>query len=151
MYLERTFREGWVPNGVGKPRRLTTQEYEAAVIANKGGWTGLDWALLRAVRDGTQPGDPLPPRKARPFIRGLADVEVRIMGVGPERRVAVFFSHTAYAGVRFGHRFEPDETLTCYEHTDLMEEVETGGIHRLMANSPEPDEHGVIWTKFWGR
>jgi hypothetical protein len=151
MYLERAFREGWVPNGVGKPRRLTAQEYEAAVIANRGGWTGMDWALLRAVRDGAQPGDPLPPLKARPLIRGVEDVEVRIIGVGPERRVTAFFSHTAYPGPRFGHRFEPDETLTCYKHIDLMEEVETGGIHRLMANSPEPDEDGVIWTRFWGR
>lgn len=151
MHLERVFREGWVPEGVGKPRKLTTQDYEAAVIANRGGWTGLDWALLRAVHEGAQPGEPLTPLEAKPLIRGVNDVEVRIVGVGPERRVAAFFSYEPFPGVHFGHRFEPDETLSYYEHIDLVEEVETGGIHRLMASSPEPDEDGVIWTSFWGR
>lgn len=157
MYLEHAFREGWVPRDVGKPRTLTTQEYEAAVIANRGGWTGLDFPLLRAVHEGAQPGDPLPPLEASPLIRGVDDVEVRIVGVGPERRVAAFFSYAPFPGGRFGHRFEPapvvgdDERLHYYEHINLMEEVETGAVHRLMASAPVPDEDGVIWTRFWGR
>ena len=151
MYLERALREGWVREGVGKPRRLTTEEYEAAVMANRGGWTGLDFPLLRAVREGAQPADPLPPLEAKPLIRGVHDVAVRIVGAGPERRVAVYFSYEPFPGVRFGHRFELDETLMGGEHIDLMEEVETGGLHRFVASAPEPDEDGVIWTRFWGR
>jgi len=85
------------------------------------------------------------------LIRGVHDVEVRIVGAGSDRRVVALFSYEPFPGVRFGHRFEPDETLTCYEHINLMEEIETGGIHRLMNNASEPDEDGVIWTAFWGR
>jgi hypothetical protein len=151
IHLERVIREGWVPEGAGKPRTLTPQNYEAAVKANKGGWTGLDWALLRAVHEGAQPGDPFPPLEARPLILGVHDVEVRIVGAGPERRVAAFFSYEPFPGTRFGHRFKPDETLTHYEHVNLMEEIETGGLHRLMTSEPELDEDGVIWTSFWGR
>jgi len=150
-HVERVFREGWVPTDVGKPRTLTTRDYEAAVKANKGGWTGLDWALLRAVRDGAQPGDPLPPLEAKPFIRGVHDVEVRVVGIGPERRVAAFFSHAAYPGVRFGHRFAPDGAVTNDELIDLMEAIETGRLYRLMQDRPQPDESGVVWTAFWER
>jgi len=149
--IETAFREGWTSEYVGKPRKLTRRDYEAALRANKGGWTGLDWALLRAVRGGAQPGDPLPPLEAWPLILGLHDTEVRIVGVGSQRRVAVFFSYEGFPGIRFGHRFEPDETLTFDEHIDLMEAIETGSLHRMMADPPQPDEDGVIWTSFWNR
>ena len=83
-------------------------------MANRGGWTGLDFPLLRAVHEGAQPADPLPPLEAKPLIRGVHDVEVRIVGAGPERRVAVYFSYEPFPGVRFGHRFErhPSDEIT---------------------------------------
>jgi hypothetical protein len=69
--------------------------------------TGLDQAAIEAVRGGAQPGDPLPPRQAEPYIRRVTDTEVIITGTGQGRRVAVLFSHASFSGARFGHRFPP--------------------------------------------
>lgn len=132
----RTARD---PSGAGKPRTLTADQYEhARSIVERGGWTRLDPALLQAVPDGPRPGDPLPPLEA----------EARIVGVGPDRRVVVFFSYEAIPGVRFGHRFEPDERLILNEEMDLMEDIETGALHRMMRDPPRPDEDGVGWAAF---
>lgn len=66
------------------PRALTQAAFiEASKIIREGGWTGLDPATIQAVRGGAQPGDPLPPRHRKPFIRRVADdAEVIIMAVG---------------------------------------------------------------------
>jgi hypothetical protein len=52
----------------------------------------LDHADNQAVRDGAEPGDPLPPRQRKPFIKGVSDdAEVIIIGTGSWRYVAVLF------------------------------------------------------------
>jgi len=59
---EEDFREGWVPVGDGRPRVLSAGNYEQALRVISGApSTSLDPAVIRAVRDGAQPGDPLPP------------------------------------------------------------------------------------------
>ena len=83
---------GWEPIGGWKPRVLTERAYtEARKVLGRGGWTGLDPATIEAVRGGAQPGDPLPPLEAEPYIRDLTDTEVIITGTGQGRRVAVLF------------------------------------------------------------
>ncbi len=32
-----------------------------------------------------------------------------------------------------------------------MEEIETGGLNRLMSRDPIPDDDGVIWTDWMNR
>jgi hypothetical protein len=59
---------------------------------NSGGRTatGLDRASIQAVRAGAQPGDPQPPLRRMPFIKGVSDdAEVIILGTGSRRCVAV--------------------------------------------------------------
>ena len=125
--------------GVGEPRFLTERAYaDAGRVVSRGGWTGLDRATIEAVRGGAQPGDPLPPLQAAPYIRGVTDTEVIITGTGQGRRVAVLFSYTDFPGVRFGHRFPPGLD----GHGDplyLMEEIETGALHRMMQTPPPAD------------
>ena len=59
---EDDFRMGWVPTGDGRPRMLSPGYYEQALRAISGRSSpGLDPAVIRAVRDGARPGDPLPP------------------------------------------------------------------------------------------
>jgi hypothetical protein len=60
---EEDFREGWVPVADRRgPRLLSTWYYERALRAVSGGPSAsLDPAVVRAVRDGAQPGDALPP------------------------------------------------------------------------------------------
>jgi hypothetical protein len=147
--LEAAFALGWRPVGVGEPRFLTERAYaDARRVVSRGGWTGLDQATIEAVRGGAQPGDPLPPLQAAPYIRGVTDTEVIITGTGQGRRVAVLFSYTDFPGVRFGHRFPPGLD----GHGDplyLMEEIETGALHRMMQTPPPADTHGITWTT-WG-
>jgi hypothetical protein len=140
---------GWEPAGGWKPRVLTERAYaEARKVLGRGGWTGLDPATIEAVRGGAQPGDPLPPLEAEPYIRHVTDTEVIITGTGQGRRVAVLFSYTHFPGVRFGHRFPP----VLDAHGDplyLMEEIETGALDRMMQTPPPADTHGITWTT-WG-
>jgi hypothetical protein len=94
-------------------------------------------------------GDSLPPAPARrqPFIGAMAeDHEVRIANSGDRADVVVLVSHERWPGVRFGHRFPPPEESDGYEAISLMEEVETGGLRRLMDRRPDPDDDGIIWT-----
>jgi hypothetical protein len=146
--IAAAFRDGWRPMAAGEPRVLTERDHaEVQAILGRGGWTGLDQATIDAVRDGAQPGDPLPPLQAYPYIDDVIDAEVIITGVGPQQRVAVLFSHRDFPGTRFGHRFcGYDPALEKFE---LKEEIETGALDRVMQNQPPADSTGVTWTT-WG-
>jgi len=148
--IEGTFAQGWRPVGAGEPRVLTERAYaDARKILGRGGWTGLDQATIAAVRDGAQPGDPLPPLQAAPYIRGVTDTEVTITGTGQGRRVAVLFSFIGFPGVRFGHRFPLGLVEGGGDPIYLMEEIETGALDRMMQTPPSPDGNGITWTT-WG-
>jgi hypothetical protein len=148
--IEEAFRQGWRPAGAGQPRVLTERAYaEARKLLGHGGWTGLDQATIHAVRDGAQPGDPLPPLQPHPFIRGVTDAEVVLDGRGPMRRVAVLFRHERFPGVRFGHRFPLEPFGEGHEKIWLMEEIDTGALHRMMNDPPPADRDGIVWTA-WG-
>lgn len=148
--IEAAFRDGWTPHGAGEPRVLTERDYaEVRGILGQGGWTGLDQATIRAVREGAQPGDSLPPSQSQPFIDNVSDAEVILDGTGAGRRVAVLFSHADFPAIRFGHRFPLDPFGEERESIWLMEEIDTGALHRMMKNQPSADSSGVIWT-IWG-
>ncbi len=90
----------------------------------------------------------IPPRQRKPFINGVSDdAEVIITDTGSWRYVAVLFSHESFPGVRFGHRFAPPSD----KHAPiwLMEEIETGALHRMMQDQPAADDAGIVWTT-WG-
>lgn|GEM_PF-5184875 len=147
--IDAVLRGPWVPRDAGQLRVLTHDAYaEVLQSIKRGGLTSLDPATIEAVRGGAQPGDPLPPLQATPYIRGVTDTEVIITGTGQGRRVAVLFSYTGFPGVRFGHRFPPGLD----GHGDplyLMEEIETGALDRMMQTPPPADTHGITWTT-WG-
>jgi len=148
--IETAFREGWRPIGAGEPRVLTKRAHAAARrVLDHGGWTGLDRATIQAVRDGAQPGDPLPPLQPDPYIDNVVNTEVITTGSGAGRRVAVLFSHQHFPGARFGHRFPLDPYAEGHEKIWLKEEIETGALHRMMDRQPAPDNAGIIWTT-WG-
>ena len=148
--IDRAFRQGWASPEDGRPRVLTERAYaEARNVLDHGGWTGLDQATIQAVRDGAQPGDSLPPLQPRPFIAHVTDAQVFITGSGPGRRIAVLFFHDHFPGIRFGHRLRREPGQETYERVWLMEEIETGALHRMMQDPPAPDDAGVIWTT-WG-
>jgi hypothetical protein len=148
--VEAAFREGWAPVGAGEPRVLTERAYaEARNVIIHGGWTGLDRETIEAVREGAQPGDSLSPLRPRPYIDHVTEAEVIVHGDGPRRRVAVLFSHHHFPGARFGHRFRLEPSGENREPIWLMEEIETGALHRMMRNEPVADDAGVIWTT-WG-
>lgn len=149
--IAAAFRNGWAPRGVDEPRVLTRLAYAEVrnLLDRGGGWTGWDRATIDAVRDGAQPGDSLPPLQRRPFIDHVTDAEVMLNGTGPARRVAVLFSHAGFPGVRFGHRFPLEPYAADHESIWLMEEIDTGALHRMMQNQPPADSTGIIWTA-WG-
>ena len=149
--IDRAFRQGWTSPEDGKPRVLTERAYAEVrgILDYGGGWTGLDQATVQAVRNGAQPGDSLPPLQSLPFIDNVTDAEVFITGSGPERRIAVLFSHEHFPGIRCGHRFRREPGQETYQCIWLKEEIETGALHRMMQNPPAPDGAGVIWTT-WG-
>jgi hypothetical protein len=149
--IEAQFRDGWIPRPLpdGRQRTLTGAAHaQARKVLSSGGRTGLDQETMQAVREGARPGDPLPSPQRRSFIRGVSDdAEVIITGTGPAGSVAILFSHEDFPGTRFGHRFSP--------HADkhgliwLMEEIETGALHRMMRQPPSADAAGITWTT-WG-
>ncbi len=149
--IEDAFRAGWIPRPMpeGIQRTLTAGAYaQARRVLESGGRTGLDPITIEAVRAGAVPGDPLPPPERAPFIRGVSDdADVIITGTGPARRVAILFSHDDFPGIRFGHRFSPpsDKHALIW----LMEEIETGGLHRMMQTRPSADKNDIVWTS-WG-
>ena len=146
---EEDFREGWVPVGDGRPRVLSAGNYEQALRVISGApSTSLDPAVIRVVRDGAQPGDPLPPPERKPFITGVSDdAKVIISGNDTDRYVAVLFSHQHFPGIRFGHRFPPPSVEEIGHSTIwLKESIETGALHRMMRNPPSSDEAEITWT-----
>jgi hypothetical protein len=149
--IEADFRGGWIPAGAGQRRTLTAapRAGENSFIAPDGrAGTGPDRAGNQVVRDGAQPGDPLPSLLRRPFIKGVSDeAEVIITGTGSWQYVAVLFSHESFPGVRFGHRFAPPPDK--HAPVWLMEEIETGALHRMMQDQPAADDAGIVWTT-WG-
>lgn len=132
----------------GRQRTLTAREYTWARRAlDSGVSTPLGPEVIRAVRDGARPGDPLPHPERTPFIRDVSDdADVIITGTGPSRSLAILFSHQSYPGVRFGHRFarSGDKHSLIW----LMEEIETGALYRMMRDNPTPDDAGITWTTF---
>jgi hypothetical protein len=149
--IEDTFRELWAPPQAGMPQVLTERACaEARKAPARGRRTWPDLATIQAVRDGAQPGDPLPPLQPRPYIARVTDTEVIITGRGPDRCVAVLFSHENFPGARFGHRFPLEPFAEGHEMIWLMEEIETGALHRMMMrDEPAADDAGIIWTT-WG-
>ena len=147
--IDAVLRGPWVPPDAGHPRVLTLDAYaEARQSIKRGGLTSLGQATVEAVCGGAQPGDPLPPLQAEPYITRVTDTEVIITGRGQDRRVAVLFTHTDFPSVRFGHRFPPNLAV----HGDpiyLKEEIETGALHRMMQTPPAADTNGITWTT-WG-
>jgi len=114
------------------------------------GWRNeQEHEYLEWLRAGGWRGEPLPaaPAKRRPFIAGIADnFEVRIASTGDNADVVVLFSHEHSPGVRFGHRFPSPDAADGYKEIWLMEEVETGGLGRLIGRHPTPDRDGIVWT-----
>lgn len=145
--IENAFRHGWRPAGASQPHVLSERAYaQAHAVLGHGGWTGLDPETIQAVRDGARPGDPLPPI---PYIRGVTDTEVILTGSGPDRCVAVLFCHVSFPGTRFGHRFPREPFGEGHEQIWLMEEIDTGALHRMMRDAPAADDAGIVWTT-WG-
>ena len=66
------------------------------------------------------------------------------LGVDPQQRVAVLFSHQDFPGARFDHRFPGYDPAL--ERIELKEEIETGALHRISQSHPAPDDAGIIWT-----
>lgn len=149
--IEDTFRELWAPPQAGMPQVLTERACaEARKAPARGRRTWPDLATIQAVRDGAQPGDPLPPRRPGTYFDRGTDTEVIIIGRGPGRRVAAEFSHENFPGARFGHRFPLEPFAEGHEMIWLMEEIETGALHRMMMrDEPAADDAGIIWTT-WG-
>jgi len=140
----------WVPPDAGKARVLTRFAYdEARRFVSRGGLTSLGLAAIEAVRGGAQPGDPLPPRPPDYCIHHVTDTAVIITGSGQERLAAVLFSHQHFPRVRFGHRFPLLPSGGRRAAFWLMEDIETGDLHRMMAVPPRADRAGITWT-IWG-
>ena len=75
------------------------------------------------------------------------DAEVIITaGAGNRPSLAILFSADAYPGIRFGHRFARSDDK--HSLIWLMEEIETGALHRLMRDRPPADSAGITWTTF---
>jgi hypothetical protein len=148
--IEDTLHERWVPLQVSVPQVLTERACtQARKTPARGRRAWLDQSIIRAVSGGAQPGDPLPPLQPSPYIRGVTDTEVIITGRGPGRCVAVLFSHQGFPKARFGHRFPLEPFAEDREKIWLMEELDTGALHRMMRDQPAADDAGIIWTT-WG-
>jgi hypothetical protein len=151
--LEEVFVHGWVTPARGPVTFNEDDLTRIERVRDHGGWLNeQEHEYLEWLRAGGRRGDPLPaaPAKRRPFIAGIADnFEVRIASTGDHANVVVLFSHEHWPGVRFGHRFPSPDEADGYEEIWLMEEVETGGLGRLMGRHPTPDGDGIVWTD-WG-
>ena len=55
-------------------------------------------------------------------------------------------SHQEFPRARFGHRFLLEPFAEGHEMIWLMEEIDTGALHRMMRNQPAADDAGIIWT-----
>ncbi|MHB1874843.1 MAG: hypothetical protein ACYCPF_08325, partial [Streptosporangiaceae bacterium] len=105
-------------------------------------------AFEARFREGWVPLPPSSERARTTFIQGVSDdAEVIITGAGPARSLAILFTHQAYPDVRFGHRFArwDDKHSLIW----LMEEIETGALHRMMRDAPPAaGAAGITWTTF---
>jgi hypothetical protein len=148
--LEDVFVAGWVTPARGPVTFSEEQLARIEHVRDHGGWLNAQESeYLRRVQNGARRDDPLPaaPATRRPRIDGLAeDFEVRIAATDDQANVVILFSHEQWPGIRFGHRFPTPAESDGYEAIWLMEEVETGGLHRLMGQHPIPDHDGVTWT-----
>lgn len=61
----------------------------------------------------------------------------------------MLFSHEHFPAVRFGHRFPLEPYAADHESIWLMEEIDTGALHRMMQDQPVAGRMGIIWTA-WG-
>lgn len=146
--VEAAFRERWVsPPGSG-PQLLSERDYaEALRFIAQSGKTWLAGVAINAVRDGAQPGDPIPHDR---FLGPTPTPEVVIIGSGAGQRVAVLFSHEDFPKVQFGHRFElyiPGGNREAAIR--LIEQVEAGALHQAISTYPGSDGAGITWTP-WG-
>jgi hypothetical protein len=147
------FRNGLVP----RDRTFTPRMCELAreTIEHPERRLGLDPVVVEAVRSGAKPGEPLPSELLEPLpaITGVYDADVRIVGEGEDRRVTVFFSHQAFPGIRFGHRFQPRwgahiNAWRWDEDVWLKENVESGRLDLMMRDQTAADPDGIVWTSF---
>ena len=151
--LEEAFVHGWVTPARGPVVFSEEQLARIERVCDHGGWLNdQEREYLERLEAGGRRGDPLPaaPAIRDPFIDGIAEAfDVRIAGAGDDAHVVVLFSHEHWPGVRFGHRFPSPDEADGYEDIWLKEEVETGGLARLMGRHPDPDGDGIVWTD-WG-
>jgi hypothetical protein len=151
--LEEAFVRGRVSPARGPVVFDEAQLARIEQVRDHGGLLNMDeHEYLERLRAGGRRGDPLPaaPAIRKPYIRGMGDdFEVQTAGTGYHAHVGVLFSHEHWPGVRFGHRFPPPAEADGYEDVWLMEEIETGGLARLMRQQPHPDSAGITWTT-WG-
>jgi hypothetical protein len=151
--LEKAFVHGGVSAARGPVVFSEEQLARIEHVRDHGGLlNGQEHEYPQRLKAGGRRGDPLPAALAMrdPFINGIADdFEVRISGAGDYAHVVVLFSHEHWPGVRFGHRFPPPDEADGYEHIWLKEEIETGGLARLMSQQPQSDDDGIVSTD-WG-
>lgn len=147
------FRNGLVPRG----RRFTPGMCELGreTIEHPEPRSRADPVVVEAVTSGAKPGDPLPSESLESLsaITGVYDADVRIIGEGEGRRVTVFFSHQAFPGIRFGHRFQPrwGTDINAWKWDEdvwLKENVESGRLRRMMRYQAAADQDGIVWATF---
>jgi hypothetical protein len=143
--IEAAFRELWVPSPGSEPQLLTERDYaEALRFIEQPGKTWLAPVAIQAVRDGAQPGAPLPHDR---FLGPTPNPEVIIIGGGAGQRVAVLFSQEDFPKVQFGHRFEfhiPGGNREA--STRLIEQIRAGALRQGMYTHPGIDGAGITWT-----
>lgn len=146
--IEAAFRERWVAPPGSEPQLLTGRDYaEALRFIAQPGKTWLAAVAIQAVRDGAQPGDPVPHDR---FLGPTPTPEVIIIGQEAERRVAVLFSHEDFPGVQFGHRFGLHIPGGNREAAiRLIEQVQAGALRQAMQTHRRDDGAGITWTP-WG-
>lgn len=146
-FIHNAFREGWRRHSYETTLSQHTYE-EARRVLETGGWTGIPEEVMEAVRAGAVPGDSLPTPEPQPLIRGVSrEVEVLILDSDSRHSIALLFTHESFPGVTFGHR----ATVSAEDGfqlwlIELMEEIETGALHRMMSSEPAADPDGIIWT-----
>jgi hypothetical protein len=124
--MEAAFREGWRTVNAGILGVLSERDYtEARSIidqsrnpVDKGRLppflTRRQRAAIAAVRQGAQPGDPLPPPRRFPFISNVTDAEVIMVGSGSGgvSRFCSLMSTSPMFVLVTGFRSSPSEKAT---------------------------------------
>jgi hypothetical protein len=149
--LRQAFVVGLVTPARGPVKLNEEQLARVEQVRDHGGWIGdLELEYLEHLKAGGHMGDPLPaaPDRREPLIRGVVDdFEVRIVGGDGDANVVILFSHVRWPDIRFGHQFPAPDGVDewCPEEILLKEEIETGGLNRLMSRHPEPGADGITW------